>query len=123
MIDKFQRIAQAIQILKLPSIIVGFICLASFVIIVLNVSSDEGNRFVMPTFVGLVWAATTFSFIATFRTVPERAEKSQGIVRRFKQGSSRAWYWFIGVVFIGTSLAALIMTGRLVSVWLKEYVS
>ena len=115
MIDKFQRIAQTIQILKTPSLIVGLICLVSFVVIVLSVSSNEGNRFLIPSFVGLIWAATTFSFIVTFRTIPERAEKSQGFIRRLRRGLSRAWYWFIALVFIGTSLATLIMTGRLIS--------
>lgn len=121
MIDNFQRIAQTIQILKLPSLIVGSVCLVSFILIVLSASSDEGNRFLMPSFVGLVWAATTFSFIATFRTIPEKAEKSQGFIGRFKRGLSRAWYWFIAVVFVGTTLTALIMTGRLMSIWLKDY--
>jgi hypothetical protein len=46
---------------------------------------------------------------------PERAEKSQGFIRRLRRGLSRAWYWFIALVFIGTSLATLIMTGRLIS--------
>jgi len=121
MIDKFQRIAQTIQILKLPSFLVGSICLVSFVVIVLSAGSGEGNRFLMPSFVGLVWAATTFSFIATFRTIPVIVEQSQGFIGRFKRRLSRAWYWFIAVVFVGTTFTALIMTGRLMSIWLKDY--
>ena len=120
MIDKFQRLAQTIQVLQLPSIVVGSICLASMVVIVLNPYSDTGNRFLMLGFVGLVWAATTFSFIATFRTIPEKADKSLKFIGRFKRRLSRGWYWVISLVFLGTTIAALILTGRLMSIWLKD---
>jgi len=120
MIDKFQRIAQAIQILRLPLIVVGVICLASMVIIVLSPSSAAANQFLMLSFVGLVWAATTFSFIATFHTIPEKADKSLKFISRLKRRLSRGWYWFISLVFLGTTTTALILTGRLMSIWLKD---
>ena len=121
MIEKFQRMAQAIQILLLPSVVFGSTCLVAMVLIVLSGSTDDGNRFLLPIFVGFIWAATTYSFIATFHAVPEKADKSLGFVPRLKRRLSRGWYWFIGVVFLFTTIAALATTGRLMSIWLKDY--
>jgi len=123
MIDKFQRIAQSIRILLLPSALVGSICLVSMAIILLGARSDEFERFLTPSLVGFVWAATTYSFIATFCTIPEKADKSQRLIGKLKRTISRGWYWFIAVVFLGTAVAALIFTGRLMSIWLKDYVN
>ena len=121
MIDKFQRIAQVTQILLVPSVVVGFICLISMVMIVLNVGSGDGNRYLMPSFVGLIWALATYSFIVTFRDVPEKADRSQTFVGRIRRRVSRSWYWLIALVFLGTTGTALIFTVRLMTIWLKDF--
>jgi len=121
MIDKLQRIAQSIQILLVPSIVVGFICLFSVVIIILNAGSGEGNRYLMPGFIGLIWALVTYSFIVTFRNVPEKADSSQTFAGRMRRRASRGWYWLVALVFLGTTGAALIFTVRLIAIWLKDF--
>ena len=121
MIDKLQRIAQSIQVMLVPSIVVGFICLISVVMIILNAGSDEGDRYLMPGFTGLIWALTTYSFIVTFRNVPEKADSSQNFAGRMRRRASRSWYWLIALVFLGTTGAVLIFTVRLMSIWLKDY--
>jgi hypothetical protein len=121
MLDKFQRIAQTIQILLLPSAIVGSICLASVAIILFGARSGEFERFLRPCLIGFVWAAIVYSFIATFCTIPEKADKTQKFVGRLKRRISRGWYWLIALVFTATVVAALIFTGRLMSIWLQSY--
>ena len=88
-------------------------------IILVSARSDAFERFLTPSFVGFVWAATTYSFITTFCTIPEKAEKSQRLIGKIKHKISRAWYWFLAVVFLGTTVAALVFTGRIISIWLK----
>ena len=121
MIDRLQRIAQSIQFLRLPSIAVGLISLASMVVIILTSKSHEGDRFLIPSVVGLLWAMTTYAFLVTFRSVPEKANKTLRLVSRLKRNISRGWYWFISVVFIGTTAAAIFITIRMVSIWLRDY--
>jgi hypothetical protein len=121
MIDKLQRIAQAIQILRLPSIAVGLIGLASLVMIMFISKSHEGDRFLIPSIVGLFWAISAYSFIVTFRSVPEKANKSLKFFSKLKRIINRGWYWFIGVVFLCTTVAAMFVTYRMVSIWLRDY--
>ena len=121
MINKLQRIAQAIQILRLPSISVGLISLASIVVIIFISESHEGDRFIIPSLVGLLWAMSTYSFIVTFRSVPEKASKKMRFFRKLKHNINRGWYWFISVVFLGATVAVILVTYRMVSIWLRDY--
>ena len=121
MIDKLQGIAQAIQILRLPSIAVGLISLASMVAIIFISKSHESDLFLIPSIVGLLWAISTYSFIVTFRSVPKKANKSLKFFSKLKRNINRGWYWFIGVVFLGTTVAVMFVTFRMVSIWLGSY--
>jgi hypothetical protein len=121
MIDKLQGIAQAIQILRLQSIAVGLISLASMVVIMFISKSPESDRFLIPSIVGLLWAISTYSFIVTFRSVPEKANKSLKFFSKLKRNINRGWYLFIGVVFFGTTIVVMFVTYRLVSIWLRDY--
>lgn len=121
MIEKLQRIAQALQMLRLPSIFAGFVSLASIVVIIFISKSHEGDRFIIPSFVGLLWAISTYSFIVIFRSVPEKARKNLRFFSKLKHNIHRGWYWFISVVFLGTTVAVTFTTFRMVSIWLRDY--
>ena len=121
MIDKLQKIAQAIQILRLPSIAVGLISFASMVAIIFISKSHESDRFLIPSIVVLIWAISTYTFITTFRLVPKKANKSLKFFSKLKRNINRGWYWFIGVVFFGTTVAVMFLTFRMVSIWLRSY--
>ena len=121
MIDKFQKFAQAIQFLRLPSIAVGLFSLASIVVIIFTSKSHEGDHFLIPSFVGLLWSLSTHSFIVTFYSVPERAVKTMSFFSRLKRNINRGWYWFISIVFLGTTLSVIVVTYRMVSIWMRDY--
>lgn len=121
MIDKLQRIAQAIQFLRLPSVAVGLICLASIVLVVLTSESHDGDRFLIPSFVGVLWAMSIYSFIGTFRSVPEKADETLSFFSKLKRNISRGWYWFIGAIFLGVTVAAMYVTRLMVLIWLGDY--
>lgn len=121
MIDKLQQIAQNIRLLSLPAVALGIACVVVVLAVLLLSQSKEWDHWFIPAFVGLLWSVSTYSFIATFREVPAQAETSLGFFARLKRRFARGWYWFIGVAFLGTSLAVLFFTVRMVSIWLKAY--
>jgi ABC-type dipeptide/oligopeptide/nickel transport system permease component len=121
MIDKLQRISQTIQFLRLPAIAVGMFCLATTVVIILNTNSTDGDRFLIPSFVGLLWAMSTYTFIVTFRSVPEKAGNSLSLFRKLKRHLHRGWYWVISMVFLGTTITAIYFTNSMISIWLRDY--
>jgi hypothetical protein len=121
MIDTLQRIATAIQMLRLPSIVVGWVSLASLVVTIFFLAPHQGDRFIIPGLVGLLWAISAYAFIATFRSVPEKPGRSSRRLARLWQKLKRGWYGFISAVFLLATLIVIVLTFRLVSVWLREY--
>jgi len=119
MIDKFQRMAQSIRVLQYPTLLVGTICLVSTAMIVMGAGSKDFERYLMPSIVGFVWAATTYSFIVTFCGIPAKPDQSQRLPGRLMRRISRGWYWFIALVFLGTTAVALVFSSRLISIWLS----
>jgi len=120
MIDRFRRIAQRVQILRLPSIVIGLACLTAIVVVLLSSGSDEGDRILMPSFVGLLWAISLYSFIENFRSVPEQFAERQGLMFSFKHGIRRSWYWVKGLMFLASTVVALVITSRMISIWLVK---
>jgi hypothetical protein len=121
MIDRLQRLARALHVLLIPSIAIGLFCLSVAVYIILTSTSHEGDHYLIPSLVGLVWAISTYAFILTFHTIPIKADKSLGFFQKLKRGIARGWYWMVGVVFIVTTLSAIVITYRMISIWLRDY--
>lgn len=121
MIEKLQRIARVIQIFRLPSISVGLISLVSIVAIIFISDSHEGDRLLIPSLVSLLWAMSTYAFIVTFRSVPQKANQTTRFFFKLIQNIKRGWYWFISLVFLATSVTVIVLTIRMVSIWSRDY--
>ena len=120
MLDKLQRIAQAIEILRLPSVIVGLISFTSVVVIILTSKSHQEDRFLIPSIVILFWVVNTHTFITTFRSVPEKTLQTLGFWDKLRSRIFRGWYWFTAVIFFVATVAVTIVTFRLMSFWLSD---
>ncbi|MGI9222469.1 MAG: hypothetical protein ACR2QS_15690 [Woeseiaceae bacterium] len=120
MIDKFRSVSQSIQILRLPVMGLGFVCLAMTMFIVLSTDTNFGEEFLIPSVVGMLWAMSTYAFIVTFRSVPEKPDNSLGLFGKLGRNVHRGWYWVISVVFVVTTIAAIYFTNSVISVWLRD---
>ena len=121
MIDRLRSIARAAGGLAIPSLILAVACLAHAVFIVFTSSSHEDDRYLFPSILVFMWALSVYGFIETFKYVPERLDDAAGFFRRMQRRLSRLWYWIVGLVFLGTSIAVVALTLRALSVWLGDY--
>ncbi|MBR9987131.1 MAG: hypothetical protein KFF68_14615 [Desulfosarcina sp.] len=121
MIDKLKRMAQAIQVLRLPSLGIGLISLASLVVIVLFFAAEKGDRFIIPFSVSLLWGLSTYSFIVTFRAVPDKPNAPLKCFRKLKHAITRLWYGLVSLFFLGATLAIIVVTIRMVAIWLRDH--
>ena len=121
MIDRFQRFAVKLQMLRLPAVAVGLLGLAVIVATVFFSKSGEGDRFLAPAIVTLLWAMSTYAFITTFQSVPSRVSSGMSWLTRLGRRLTRAWYWFIALVFIAVSSTAVIVAFRMLAVWWRNY--
>lgn len=121
MIDTLGKISQALQFLRLPVVIVGLVCLTTITVITFTSKSLEEDYYLIPSIVGVLWATTTYIFLAGFHTVPPKADPSWKLIPRIKRKLARAWYVFLAITFLGTSILAVSVTFRMVSVWVRDY--
>ena len=121
MIDMLKKIADVIQFLRLPSVVLGLICLIAITTILIGSKSHEEDFFAIPSAIGLLWSITTYSFLVYFRAVPEKADQSWKFVKRLKRRIVRAGYWIMGVVFVATTIGAIFVSYRMIAIWLRDY--
>jgi hypothetical protein len=121
MIDRFTKIADALQFLRLPSVVVGLVCLVGAVTIVVSSNSHGGDLYLIPSVVGMLWAVATYTFLASFRAVPPRADSSWGLFRRLKRRVVRIGYWLMAALFIGTTAGVMAVSYRLLAVWFRDF--
>lgn len=113
MIDRLQRLAMALRFLRLPSLILGLVSAAYMVASIFAPDITGGDDSLVASVVLFMWALLTSTFLSAFRSVPEPADKSWRFFPRLKRRLLRAWYWLIGVLFIGATLFALLLSFRL----------
>ena len=121
MIDTLQRIARAIQFLRLPAIVVGSMSLILICTLIFIAQPGAGDRWLMPGFVSLLWAVSTYAFIVNFQSIPAKVDKSMRFFTRLKRNIHRAWYWLVALIFLGASLGVLFVSYRMIFVWIKDY--
>jgi hypothetical protein len=121
MIDGLKRMAQAIQVLRLPSLVLGLISLASLVATVFFFTSDQGDRYIIPSIIGLLWGMATYSFIVTFRALPDKPNTSPRFFGKLKHAVARVWYGLISLIFIGAAVTVLVITIRMILIWLRDH--
>jgi hypothetical protein len=118
MLFRLQRIAVSLRVLRLPLVILGLICLTMATLIVFSLTPANTERFLIPSCVGMLWALSAYSFIGTFQFVPGKADESFTFSSRLKRNMHRAWYWIIGFITLGVTIAAVYVTNRMISIWL-----
>lgn len=121
MIDSFQRFANRLWPLRIVAVGAGVLSLVLVVVIILFSTTQEDDRYLIPGVLGILWSLSAYAFISTFQSVPEKAKKPDGFLRRLKRNIHRSWYWIIAFIFTGTTVATAFLTFRLVSIWLNDY--
>ena len=121
MIVQFQRFAQKLRVLHVPALVVGISSILAIIATVFFSQSREGDRFLVPAIVALLWAMSTYGFIESFRSVPAPVTQSMSWFARLGRRLRRAWYWLIASIFIVVSAAAVFVALRMLAVWVRNY--
>jgi len=120
MIKKLKRMAVAIQLLRLPSLLLGLISLTSLIVIIFFSPSGQDTHLIIPCIVGSIWGIGIYSFIITFQSVPKERSMPLSLFGKMKYAFTRAWYWLIGIIFIFGAIWTIVMTIRMISILVKD---
>ena len=121
MIDRLKKIASSLQFLRIPSIVLGLVSLVLMIAITVGSTTHEEDYYLIPSVVGLVWSMITYSFLVNFDSVPNKSDSSWKLFDRLKRNVVRAEYWFLGAVFILATLGAILVSYRMVIIWLRDF--
>lgn len=121
MIERLQILARKLTCLRIPCMFIGILSLGCVVLTALLSNSHEGDRYLIPGILGLLWSASIFSLIVVFRYTPTLSAYSSSLWGRFKGRLYRSWYWILSVVFLVLSLVNVSLTIRMLKMWFSEY--
>lgn len=121
MIDKLQRVAGRLQFLRLPAMVLGLVSLATMITVIVSSKSHEDDYYLMPSIVGLLWSMASYSFLVNFSSIPEKSDSSWKLIARFKRSAVRAGYWLLAMLFILTTVGALFVSYRMITIWLRDF--
>lgn len=75
---------------------------------------QRSDAVLLPAIVGFLWCLCAAVFITTFESVPPPATADMAGWPRLKRGLARSWYGLLALVFLGLTVAGLLLTNRLV---------
>jgi len=118
MLDRLHRLARWM----LPA--APFLALAGFALLLLCTGllllteAPRTDQVLLPAIAGLVWCLCGYVFIMTFQHVPASPGADLRGWQRIKRLFARAWHWLLALIFIATSIAAIMLTKNIIGEWL-----
>ena len=116
MLDRLQRLASwmrpAAPFLVLAGMALLLLCLA---LLFLTDGGERGDKLLLPAIVAMIWCLCGYVFILAFETVPAFPGAELHGLRRLMRLFARAWHWLLAIIFIGVTVAAIMLSARILS--------
>jgi hypothetical protein len=114
MLDTLQRLAcwmrPAAPLFALAGLVLLLLCIG----LLLLTEAPRTDHLLLPAIAGLVWCLCGYVFISTFQHVPAFPDADVRGWQRLKRLFSRAWHWLLALIFIATTIAALMLTKNII---------
>lgn len=119
MIELLSAISRKHRWIKPLSIALGAASSCLFAYALLN--SPELDAYIIPTTVGMLWSLLLFVLATAFPNLPRRPVEGDKFLRRLKLRMSRGFFYSLGFVFILLSIAAVLLSLKLLGIWRGDY--
>lgn len=121
MLETFRKFALFLRPVR-PLAFAGlFLFAVMFAWNTIGFADGSGEQWVIPSIVGFLWALSVYSFIASFQHVPVKADSQASFLAKLKAVLRRAPYWVLAFLALTSSVAVLILSYRLFSVWFQDF--
>jgi hypothetical protein len=81
----------------------------------------SGEKYVIPSIVGFLWALSVHSFVVSFQHIPAKANPRHSILAKLMAALRRTPYWVLALLALISSVAVLTVSYRLFAVWLHDF--
>ncbi len=114
MLDALQRLASW---MRPAAPLLGILGLALLLLcggLILFAQGATGDQLLLPAIAALAWCLCGYVFIHVFQQVPAFPDADLRGWRRLTRLFARAWHWLLALVFLGTTIGALMITNRII---------
>lgn len=118
MLDRLKQLAVRLQPARAPALLLVSACLAGVAFILL-VTPQAGDQLLIPLLALLLWSLSAFALINTFCAIPSPSVSDTSLLQRVQRRLHRAWYWLLALVFLAATVAVVLLTFRLIPIWLR----
>ncbi|MFK8016356.1 MAG: hypothetical protein AB8G17_13060 [Gammaproteobacteria bacterium] len=101
--------------------IIGVLFLALFVVSVFAPGGMDGDVFLMPSVVGVLWTSLFFVLVSGFAVIPEKPAAGTRFFARVKIRLKRGAYHLLALIFVVLSIAVVAMSVRMLGIWMREF--
>lgn len=92
------------------------------VVMVFKLPTHEDNLLLAPSIVGMLWSLSAYALLSTFYHIPRAPNAGDRLLLRLTLWIKRFWYWLLGILFVGTTAASVLVSFRLIKIWYQEYI-
>ena len=117
MLEKLHKAALALAPLQ-PFCLLAVAALCTvFALSVFEISVFAGDTYLIPSFVGVLWLLSLYSFIVCFRSLPAKEDTGAGMLARYRRKVLRGVYWVIALLLLGVTVSVLLVSLRFFNLW------
>ena len=120
MLETLSSISSRLGWLKPVVIILGFIFLGLFSSSLFDIGHFVEEVYLIPSLAGFIWSVLFFILLNAFVNIPFKSEKKVDFFTKIKHWFVRLGYRILSVIFLLMTVAGLILSVRLFSVWLAN---
>ncbi|WP_295882495.1 hypothetical protein [uncultured Thiohalocapsa sp.] len=113
MLHRLQGFARWLRPARPLLVALGLLAFALATYLVLFGDPQTSDPLLLPAILGLLWCLCAVVFISTFETVPPAPPADVTGLSRLKRRVARLWYSLLALAFLGLTVAALLLTNRL----------
>ncbi|MGO4894268.1 hypothetical protein [Flavobacterium sp. W21_SRS_FM6] len=121
MIEKLQVVSIKLRWTKPFIAVLALASFGLFVACLFKVIDSADDKLLIPSLMSFLWSGLLFGLITWFPAVSPKADKAERVVVRIKVFFNRLCFFVLGIVFFVLSTTLLIISFRLIRVWLTEY--
>ena len=121
MIETLSKISKKLYWTQPIIMLIGVGSLSFFIYTVFSSGTTENDAYLIPSVLGFIWSLLYLLLVSAFPYVPEKPDQSIKFFKRIKIKFKRGIYYLIGIVFVVTTLSAIVLSFRLINIWLTDY--
>lgn len=117
MLETLASITSKVRWLRPIVVVLGLACLAIFSSSLFNIGYYTEEAYLIPSLVGFVWSLLLFIMLNAFVNIPIKSDNKVAFFTNIKYWFVRLGYRILTIIFMLMTVAGLILSFRLFSVW------